>query len=592
VKSSRVPWPERDAARTLATVPRLARDARANILSALPATQAPTHVPEDVRPPEAVEYPRAFAGRLTSAARAHPLIASAIGLGVAARIAFWAATDRRFEDGLITIAHARSVVEGIGLTHHPGEPPTHGFTSALSVLVPLVGELVGQVLGPVDGFAFVRAASLVAFVAAALFVVRICGDLGLDRWPTFFVVAYLAMGQNQIFYGMSGMETQIAVAVLLGGTHFVMRRRFMAAGACLGLAVLARPDFVLWAAPAFLALLVWDRREAMRAGLLGAAVVAPWAIFTTAYYGSPIPNTVHAKALRYPTDLPGLAWPWTWASIVWSKIEAAGTHFWHTFTPLLENGFVVMTPIPQFAHASIAFSFMVLALVGAYSTRKVGGWWVALAYLGVFVIYRFLFLPEGYYEWYYVPFMALVAVAAGAGLTTVSRSARRTGALLAIAMAVLFAVHLPYSMRLERSVQKDIEDRVRVPMSEWLGETVAAGERVTSESAGYVGFYGRVLLWDYPGLTSKQTLAVMEELGTERNSMSELISAARPEWVVLRPHEYDALREHYPEIASKYIPARRFFVPYEETPLQIGRLAMVNIDRDFTVFRREDVPPR
>jgi hypothetical protein len=190
-------------------------------------------------------------------------------LGLGARITFWALSGRQLEDGLITIAHARSVVEGIGLTHHPGEPPTHGFTSALSVLVPLVGELAGQVVGFVDGFAFVRAASLVALVATVVFAARIAADLGLGPWPTFFVLTYLAVGQNQIFYGMAGMETQIAVAVIVAGTHFVMRSQFAAAGVALGLAVLARPDFVLWAGLAFAALLMWDARRALRAGLLG-----------------------------------------------------------------------------------------------------------------------------------------------------------------------------------------------------------------------------------------------------------------------------------------------------------------------------------
>ena len=45
-----------------------------------------------------------------------------IGLAVLARVAFWLITDRVWEDALITVTHARNVVAGIGLTHHPGGP--------------------------------------------------------------------------------------------------------------------------------------------------------------------------------------------------------------------------------------------------------------------------------------------------------------------------------------------------------------------------------------------------------------------------------------------------------------------------------------
>jgi hypothetical protein len=56
----------------------------------------------------------------------------------------WVYTDRVWEDALITIAHARSAWAGLGLIHHPGEAaPVHGFTSALSVLIPLIGYPLG-----------------------------------------------------------------------------------------------------------------------------------------------------------------------------------------------------------------------------------------------------------------------------------------------------------------------------------------------------------------------------------------------------------------------------------------------------------------
>ena len=103
--------------------------------------------------------------------RANPLLLWSVAAGLFARILYWAVTDRRLDDALITMKHAKNVADGVGLTHHLGEGgPVHGFTSVLSVLVPLPGELVADG----GGFVLIRVVSLVAFVAAAIYAYRIC----------------------------------------------------------------------------------------------------------------------------------------------------------------------------------------------------------------------------------------------------------------------------------------------------------------------------------------------------------------------------------------------------------------------------------
>ena len=65
------------------------------------------------------------------------------GLAMLLRIVFWAVANRYWEDAFITCLHSENFASGLGLTHvRPGEPPLHGFTSPLSVLVPLVGDMI------------------------------------------------------------------------------------------------------------------------------------------------------------------------------------------------------------------------------------------------------------------------------------------------------------------------------------------------------------------------------------------------------------------------------------------------------------------
>src|SRR5437773_11358635 len=219
-----------------------------------------------------------------------------IAAAVAARLVFWTTTNRMFEDGLTTITHARNVPLGLGLVHHAGEGNVHGFTSAIGVLIPLAGELVHQG----SGMLAMRVASLIAVCIALVYARLICRDLRLGAFPTAFVLAYLAFDQNMIFYGMSGMETQVAVAIILAGVYHVRRQDLIASGLCLGLAPLARPEFVLWVAPTLMYLALRNRRLTIAAAAIPGAVVAPRVIFTTAYYGSPIPNTIVGKSTVSP----------------------------------------------------------------------------------------------------------------------------------------------------------------------------------------------------------------------------------------------------------------------------------------------------
>lgn len=528
---------------------------------------------------------RAFR-RGVSHLRANPVLSFGVALGLIARVIYWQATDRRFEDGLITVVHAVNAADGIGLTHHPYEPATHGFTSALSVLTPLVGELLGKLLGFVDGFLTLRLAGLVAFAVTAVFADRICRRLDVATLPRLFVLVFLALDYNHVMYGMSGMETQIAVGLLLATIDATMRRAFVAAGVLCGLCLLARPDFALLVGPVLLALVLWQRREGVRAALLAGAVVAPWLIFTTAYYGSPVANTIEAKSLRYHVETPAIAAPGEWLALVRAQVAERLEPTWHQITPFLNNVFVVDAPLPTWASAAIALAIVLLALVGAFTVRRRRAFWPALAFVGLYLVYRFAALPDFYYEWYYPPVTAVVVICAGLGLTRLAALAPRPGAAAAVVMAALFAWPFPYMVALDSRIQHGIEDQVRVPMGEWLRANVPPGESLTSESAGYVGYYGRVKLWDYPGLTSRTALGFMRELGWRRNNMLALIDRAQPRWIVLRPGEADALSDTFPATAAAYREAARFSVPPDEPRLDFGGVAMSNVDRDFVVMRR------
>jgi len=459
------------------------------------------------------------------------------------------------------------------------------------VLVPLPGELVASG----GGLALIRVVSLLCFCLAALYAYRIAKELGLGAWPTGFALAYLALDQNQVFFGVAGMETQIAVAVLLAGVYYVLVEDYPKSGAALGLALLARPDFVLWVAPAYLFLLVRNPARALRAGLISAAVVAPWLIFTTAYYGSPIPNTIVAKNQSFGPDFPSVAHPGAWIDYV-GHLLSSHSHDWKLLAPFYERLFAVDTPIAYGLLKAVALLVLALAVVGAVATWRRASWRPAIACVVLYAIYKIGFLGIGFNEWYAPPALALIVLLAAAGLNRIASlisgalrrrvavSAAQLAAIPAVVLALAYAIQLPYAIPVEARVQHDIEDQVRVPLGQYLGRVVKPGQTIASESAGYVAYDTNATLYDFPGLVSTTVVDALKA-NPGYFGVGGVAALLLPDWLVMRPNELESFRSAYPRAAARYRPVRRFRVPLDDSSLSVGGLDVVNVDRDFIVLR-------
>ena len=179
-----------------------------------------------------------------------------IALALATRLVFWFYTGRVWEDALITITAARNVWAGFGLTHHASEPYVQSFTSPISVLIPIAGELFHQ------GLLFLRLSSLVASIAAIYFAYRIGVLLGFRWMAQVFALTYLACDQIQIFFGMGGMETQVVTTVAIAVLYYFLSQRWWSLGIACGLATLSRPEFIMFLlAPVGISLLLFHRCE-------------------------------------------------------------------------------------------------------------------------------------------------------------------------------------------------------------------------------------------------------------------------------------------------------------------------------------------
>jgi hypothetical protein len=105
------------------------------------------------------------------------------------------------------------------------------------------------------------------------------------------------------------------------------------------------------------------------------------------------------------------------------------------------------------------------------------------------------------------------------------------------------------------------------------------------EPAGYVGYYSRARLHDFPGLTSSISLGVLRNAQPEERNFMFLIDELQPEWLVLRPWELSALERLYPGTSERYKAVKHYMT---DVGLSRWGVRMENIDREFLILRRID----
>jgi hypothetical protein len=357
---------------------------------------------------------------------------------------------------------------------------------------------------------------------------------------------------------------------------------------------------------------VRHRRRALVPALVAFGLFAPWLVFTTAYYGTPKPHTVDAKSQLF-FNPPSLRHPGAYPTWLKQTLEMHGGS-WIALAPWLEDSQVFAAPVPRVLLKLLAYAFLGLALYGLVVTlrrrrRRDPAIWPVGLYTAAFLAYVLIALPATYFEWYQPPLTAIVAILAAIALTAIGRRAARPAAAAALVMATIYAAPMPWWIPTERRIQHDIENPVRKQLGLWLREHVPPGESVTSESAGYVGYYGRVKLYDWPGLTSDAVYKAMKTVPHGENTLSNAVRLVRPDWIVLRPFEVESLRETFPDVYARYRVVKRFSAPRPvDRPLvdaeNVGAVGLPgvmeltrwgmrerNIDQHFYVFRKRSLGP-
>jgi hypothetical protein len=464
-----------------------------------------------------------------------------------------------FDDAYISYRYAENLAAGRGLVYNDGER-VFGSSTPLYVLALTALRL----LAPGDLATAAVRANAIGFVAAALLAGWLVRRL-TDR-PLVGAATAVAILVNPMLLAIStgGMEPYwflcLAIAALLALTADPPRSALF--GLLSGLAILTRAEGVLLGPIALMMLgrrgvpwwsgeaekaSPWTPRHLFAATAAAAVPLGAWALFSTLYFGSPIPQSVIAKA----TPIYLLPRGFTLEQIVGN----------------LDN-WVSAERLGELHHVRRAAIGVVLLAAGAATllvptARRRGAWMPIVLLIGLVSIYAIG--NTLYFEWYWPPISVMLLLAMVVGLATLvtavsarllalgrRRAARAVVAASAVLLALWLAAMSVAPMRYDGAIAHTAMSWVEIsPVRRRVLAYLAAGESiariasptdsVAAPEFGALGATWRGRILDPCGLVSPEALPFLPipreqqaRIGAGAISV-DFVQATMPDWIVALP---------------------------------------------------------
>jgi hypothetical protein len=493
-----------------------------------------------------------------------------------APLIYAAITHHVWEDYLITFRFSENLASGKGLVYNPPER-VHGFTSPIGVLLPALLHLIsgrGSYLVTLGLFRVVSAAAFAAAAALLFDAVKI----GTRRiWPAIAVVMLLLLEPKSVAFSANGQESAFMLLWAAAGIRLSLdapstRWKWWA---MIGAGFQwTRPEGFLYCAAFAVPNFIFARearrdiaRAFAKAAGLAIALYLPWVIFTTIYYGSPIPQTMLAKAVVHNPH-------GTLVKLIENIPSASAGAF--------ENVYFFMDPWPMHVRI-VAMAIAIFSLIyWLIPTRDRLGRIASFCFFALSPYFAFLSIPYG---WYYPSFAIFGLVALCSGLDAIagdSRALRRVAATALVAIALERVVFFYDFTRVMKTQQLVIEDHNRTQIGLYLHDRVKPNETVMLECLGYIGYFSNAHMLEWPGLVSPQVTRLLKQ----HAKPIEVINALHPDWLVLRPFEVEKVADE-PTFTTHYHLERIFDVTPEVEAFG-DRPGHVYIEGDetFLVFHR------
>jgi len=368
---------------------------------------------------------------------------------------------KRFpDDAFIFATYAKNIASGNGYVFNVGEY-VNGTTSVLFTLL-LAGISALSNLEPIQ--------AIVLLNVVCLWVALLCFSRALSYEGFFFAPFFaplLILANSALLPGL-GMESMLAMALTAITLLLYLKKRYEACAFAAALSILARPDELLFVGVLALHYL-WRERSlfSVRALLLFVCPLVLWALFSSWYFGTLLPNTFSAKLAQTVSGR------WGHGLIFLKGLRSLGTSLWLPTIWLL----VLSLPLIFFWLRKEGRSVALVLMLS-----------FAMFYL---LVYGFLLNPPAY-GWYYVPLVAPLSV-----LFAISLESLTLLFPIILRRYVFVLISLAFLVRIgficERIYKQHPEAKIETYRiaAEWLNQNASKGDSVACVEVGAFGYYYR-----------------------------------------------------------------------------------------------------
>ena len=400
------------------------------------------------------------------------------------------------DDSFITFRYAENIASGKGFVYNEGERVLGTTTPLYTLLLALLVKL---------GLPIVWVARIINIGADCLtgiliFLLLRRFKLVVATFAAFFYVLF----PRVIVWSVTGMETSLYVFFIVASLYFYYKENFDLTFLFLGLTFLTRVDGIILGLAILLDFVLRYKKFPTKIMLGSLGVVLPWLIFSFAYFGSPIPNSVAGKNALYRGTM--------WETPKWRI-------FWEFF----------------FLKIKVGWPLLALSIAGVYRVlTKAKPYRIIMAWTFLYLLF-FFFSETKIHMWYYVPFYLgyLILVALGLDFTFEKTeriwtrwfdlSGYKTKFFLnpktlrmSLLCVVLILVGLIYFHQMKRTFRLVTAEQIALEavhkeIGLWLLKNTQVGDTVCATDIGYMGYYSGRHILDQDGLVSPQAIPFIKD---------------------------------------------------------------------------------
>ncbi len=449
------------------------------------------------------------------------------GIALAARLV---PGPRTIDDAYITFRYAQNLLEGQGLVYNPGEAVLGTTTPTYALLLAGLALLFGGSQAP-----FQLLALIVNAVADGLtcWMLPKLGERMGSRLAGSAAALIWAIAPWSVTFAIGGMETSLLVALATGTFYNHLSRQPVWAAFTGSLALLTRPDSLLFLLPLAGArmLQVLRPRKARSetpsgsyAELLAFGLpVGGWAIAGTALYRSPIPHSIFAKAAAYHL-----------------RPEAGLVRLLqHYGTPFLGHN--------VFGEAWIGVGLLLyptLFLLGFRKTMRVApGAWPIMIYPWLYFAAYAIANPL-LFRWYLTPPLPAYWLGIFLGVERISDDLRRRlPTILLMVIALAFGLNA-WVVRPDHGPQRPAPEMAYIELellyaqaAERLDGRIESGQVLGAADIGALGYFTQARILDLLGLVSPEATAYYpapaEMYAINYAIPPDLVADLKPDYLIL-----------------------------------------------------------